>query len=319
MNINPVNILVLGQTGVGKSSLINYLMNDSKLAETGSGFPITAKGFHLHKKVINEFPIHIYDSWGLEVGVFDDWIRSLKTFINKSNRQVDCVWFCVNSNSHRIQHSEIEVMNYLISKDFDVRVVFTKVSSSQLEQLAALREVIESEIPIIKSFVYVNSVEETLMTGEHIEASGAAELYLLLAEYVAINNQAIFKKMLKNKAVSYLENEELTEEQLRHYVSELLMSNETSLIKELKEESNWLLQAKNSWTEKTSPLLKKANTVKNFVKRSKVDVQESDTSMLIDATVNQILNEPVFEQKLDEAIKKEFLKGQSIENESFCK
>ena len=44
-NMPPINILVVGKTGVGKSTLINHLFRDN-LAETGVGKPVTQ---HLRK------------------------------------------------------------------------------------------------------------------------------------------------------------------------------------------------------------------------------------------------------------------------------
>ena len=38
-----VNVMILGQSGVGKSSLLNYLF-DSQLVKTGAGKPVTKKG-----------------------------------------------------------------------------------------------------------------------------------------------------------------------------------------------------------------------------------------------------------------------------------
>lgn len=36
----PINVLILGKTGVGKSSLLNYIFETDK-AETGAGRPVT--------------------------------------------------------------------------------------------------------------------------------------------------------------------------------------------------------------------------------------------------------------------------------------
>ena len=45
-NLNTLNIIVAGKTGVGKSTLINAVFRD-KLAETGMGKPVTD---HMRKK-----------------------------------------------------------------------------------------------------------------------------------------------------------------------------------------------------------------------------------------------------------------------------
>nr|WP_252866342.1 GTPase [Wohlfahrtiimonas chitiniclastica] len=57
------NIAIIGQTGVGKSSLINYLFGDN-VAKTGVGKPVTTNGFHEIKHFIKDMPVNIYDSWG---------------------------------------------------------------------------------------------------------------------------------------------------------------------------------------------------------------------------------------------------------------
>ena len=38
------NVLIMGKTGTGKSTLLNYIC-DANLAETGSGKPVTGEGF----------------------------------------------------------------------------------------------------------------------------------------------------------------------------------------------------------------------------------------------------------------------------------
>src|SRR5699024_1678265 len=61
--IEKVHILVVGKTGVGKSTLINNIFRE-RLAETGIGQPITK---HLHKIEKEGVPMVLYDTRGLEL------------------------------------------------------------------------------------------------------------------------------------------------------------------------------------------------------------------------------------------------------------
>ena len=49
-NLNSLNIIVAGKTGVGKSTLINSVFKE-KLAETGMGKPVTTHMRKITKKV----------------------------------------------------------------------------------------------------------------------------------------------------------------------------------------------------------------------------------------------------------------------------
>ena len=63
-NMHPVNILLAGKTGVGKSTLINNVFRE-RMAETGIGKPITK---HLRRIAKEGMPIALYDTRGLELG-----------------------------------------------------------------------------------------------------------------------------------------------------------------------------------------------------------------------------------------------------------
>ena len=58
------NILVLGKTGVGKTSLLNYLYGFD--LPTGAGLPKTGKGLHENVITRNGITYHIFDTWGIE-------------------------------------------------------------------------------------------------------------------------------------------------------------------------------------------------------------------------------------------------------------
>ena len=62
-NLNTLNIIVAGKTGVGKSTLINSVFKE-KLADTGMGKPVTD---HMRKIVKKGIPLAIYDTRGLEL------------------------------------------------------------------------------------------------------------------------------------------------------------------------------------------------------------------------------------------------------------
>ncbi|NGZ60608.1 MAG: hypothetical protein CV081_08930, partial [Nitrospira sp. LK265] len=71
------NVVVIGKTGVGKSTLLNYLFGRTEF-RSGVGKPVTSRGFH--KKPFESFgiPMMFFDSWGLELDKHKDWISDLE-------------------------------------------------------------------------------------------------------------------------------------------------------------------------------------------------------------------------------------------------
>lgn len=128
-----VNVLVVGKTGTGKSTLVNTVFND-RIAETGQGRPITQ---HMRRYTKEGSPVSIYDTKGLEVadymGILDD-LKAKVREINRSERSEDHVhvaWLCVAEGARRVEDAELELAKILDELSVPVVVAITTAVSDQ--------------------------------------------------------------------------------------------------------------------------------------------------------------------------------------------
>lgn len=146
-NLNTLNVIVAGKTGVGKSTLINSVFKE-KLAETGMGKPVTD---HMRKLIKKGVPLAIYDTRGFELGkevqaevkkeVIDTISLGLAT--KDINKTIHCIWYCINTASNRVEPEEIEWLKQL-SKDNQITQVpiiivltqsFSKKKANELRKM----------------------------------------------------------------------------------------------------------------------------------------------------------------------------------------
>ncbi|MGL4673004.1 GTPase [Cetobacterium sp.] len=177
-------ILVIGKSGVGKSSLINYLFDGEELCETGAGKPVTGKGI-FRKKYMKDY--YLYDTWGLEPDKKNEWKKMLSDCLeNKQKKEIDLpfkgyfdtVFYCLSAKGARLEDAEKEIIEMLWNSKQVPIVVLTKSNIASEKEKNSLKEQlrkIDGNIDIVE----IGSVEEETFSGK-VETFGKENVERLI-------------------------------------------------------------------------------------------------------------------------------------------
>lgn len=181
-NIEKPNLMIVGGTGVGKSSLINRVFGKD-VAEIGSGEPVT-RGCIRHCS--DSFPVVIFDTEGYELV---DGEKSNSNFREKViseikkrkslelEEQIHIFWYCLSAANHRITNYDIENIKELNSVGLRLAVVITQCDTEEVNEndegvasLAFKKELKSSGIfnPVFETTT-VSEVEDGLDLGKLID------------------------------------------------------------------------------------------------------------------------------------------------------
>ena len=124
----PVNILLAGNSGDGKSTLANAMLG-VELAATGTGFPVT-KGIQCYE--YRDKPLTLFDTEGFEVLDAERTVSAVKELIESRRKQKDSkqhihiVWLCIAATSRRLQQVHIDLVRLCCELQIPIIVVITK-------------------------------------------------------------------------------------------------------------------------------------------------------------------------------------------------
>ncbi|SCW46035.1 Uncharacterized conserved protein, DUF697 family [Ruminococcaceae bacterium YRB3002] len=212
-----LNIMVLGKTGVGKSTLINSIFGDT-LVRTGVGRPVTSDIVRVEKK---DFPLALYDTPGLELRGDNDFtqlstqvtdiIRDCFTDDIEGN-EIHLLLYCVNTASHRFEPSEAAFLRLILenTRGYNVPVILAMTQSFSKKDTRELKSVIESEKLPLSGIVPVLAADYFIDAGICKPAYGVEELVELISDmlpetiqntFIALERANLELKVKKARAI----------------------------------------------------------------------------------------------------------------------
>lgn len=180
-----VNIVIMGQSGNGKSTIVNAIMG-KYVAPAGKGTTVTTKNqVYSTSYKINQtmYDLNLYDTVGIELSdkttqdTLSDIERQLKeSQKSSSSPDVNIVWFCINHRSSRFQDFEVDLIREL---SYNYEIPFVIVMTQCFDnQVGKLEGDIRLELPEVNTF-RVLAEDYPLRGGTVINAYGLDDLLKL--------------------------------------------------------------------------------------------------------------------------------------------
>lgn len=189
-SLTTLNVVVIGKTGVGKSTLINSVFGEN-VAEVGLGRPVTQSIRKLEKEGT---PLAIYDTPGLELQgdhSAENLLEQVTNLVNEGiqsedvNQAIHCIWYCINTASSRVEPTEMNFLRKLGENtkrcNVPVILVLTQAFSKKKteEMVTALRK---ENLPVRQVVPVLAQDYEISEDYPKIKAFGIDKLVELMSE-----------------------------------------------------------------------------------------------------------------------------------------
>lgn len=203
---DTVNIIIMGASGVGKSTLVNAIFGEN-IAEQGVGEPITQG---IERFEIKEKGLCLWDTKGIEAKAYKETMELIENEIESTLNTLDktkaphIAWLCIAEPSNHIEEREKELIK--ITKKFGIPtiIVFTNTQFEEGDTFVTQAQKIlneEHESFIQNRYVRVNSIDYSFK-GIRIEKEGLEKLVDLTSECLGEANQNVETNFIKIQRVN---------------------------------------------------------------------------------------------------------------------
>lgn len=206
------NVLIIGKSGAGKSSLLNYLF-DSQVEKTGVGEPVTDEGIYLHEYKLDENTIiNIHDTWGLEADKADRWKKLVENEIKAHDAGSVKEWFhtiiyCINANVDRIEDFEIDFISNLVNDGNNLLIVLTHCDmAGSKNTIKGIKEILTGKGIAEDNIIEVCNEEKRLISGLKTERFGKEKIWFKIKRSLWDKIVEKVPKDLRKEAYIELEN-----------------------------------------------------------------------------------------------------------------
>ena len=198
INREKVNIIVAGKTGVGKSSLINYIFG-KEVAKVGDGQPVTQE---IQEYDLENDNITLFDTKGIEAKDYEKTLDNIKKYLElkqdspDENDDIHIAWLCISERGDRVEEADRELLKILSEAGIPVIGVFTKRESKR--ESSFVNKVVEDNLlPEAKAIVRVRSITEEVEIEDNLvelKPKGAEELLEETYKYMSEGRKNAIKK-----------------------------------------------------------------------------------------------------------------------------
>ena len=161
-NISNLNIMLVGNSGVGKSTLINEILKleNNRAEEQTNNERMSIQGW-IKKYPINDKDtiyknIYLWDTEGIEYSQDQkndqqNHLQKVLDHINKNksipHQQINCIWFCINGQTFQPSEKEyIEKLLNVYNENFKIPIIFvyTQAFDSQSDHIESIKNKLEN-------------------------------------------------------------------------------------------------------------------------------------------------------------------------------